>query len=60
MRISLDFNAKIWVEYVIKSTIENDTFHETSTDKVATVVTFATPKYLAIKSKISLSLKFHK
>ena len=43
-----------------KPTIENESLHQDSNDNGATIVNFATPKNLAVKSTMSLHRNIHK
>jgi hypothetical protein len=45
-----DFNAKLEREDIIKPIIGNKSVHQDSNDNGVTVVNFATPKSLVIKS----------
>jgi ankyrin repeat protein len=50
MKILLDFNAKVRRKNIFKLTIENDSLHQDSNNNGVSIVNFATPKNLVLKS----------
>jgi hypothetical protein len=55
-----DLNAKVGIENICKSTIENENFHEISNDNGVIVVIFATSKNLVFKSTMFPRRRIHK
>jgi hypothetical protein len=55
-----DFNAKVGREDIFKSTIGNESLHETSNDNGVRIVNFATSKNLTVKSMMyDVSTSYH-
>jgi hypothetical protein len=61
MKILLgDFHTKVGREDIFKPIIGNESLHEASNDNGVTVVTFATSKYLIVKSTTFPHRDIHK
>jgi hypothetical protein len=61
MKILLgDFNVKVGRENIFKPTTGNESLHEISNENGDTVVNFATPENLAVKSTMFPHHKIHK
>jgi hypothetical protein len=55
-----DFNVKVGIETIFKSTIGNKSLHQDSSDNGVRIVNFVTSKNLVIKSKKFLHQNIHK
>jgi hypothetical protein len=61
MKILLeDFNAKVGGEDIFKPTIWNESLHESSNDNGIRLVSFATSKYIRVKSTMCPHRNIHK
>ena len=61
MKILLgDFNAKVGIENVSKTTIGNESLHQDSNDNVVRIVNFGTSKNLVVKSTVFPHRDIHK
>jgi hypothetical protein len=55
-----DFNLKLWIRNIFKSTIENESLYQDSNDNCVRVVKFATSKNVDVKSRMFRHRKIRK